>query len=64
MTKWDIAVQIEKVARELGKPSCGAARLMTVIYTNFTKAELERKLSDLENELIIKRSVAALKIIK
>ena len=56
MTKYQIAVQIEKVARELGQDPCGASRLMTIIYDNFSKAEFEQKLSDLENELIIKRS--------
>jgi len=32
--------------------------MMTISYDHFTKAELEQKLSDLENELIIKRSVS------
>lgn len=58
MTKFQIAVQIEKVARELGRDPWGASRMMTIMYDHFTKAELEQKLSDLENELIIKRHVS------
>lgn len=55
MTKFQIAVQIEKVARELGRHPWSASRNMTISYDHFTKDELEQKLSDLENELIIKR---------
>lgn len=58
MTKYQIAIQIEKVARELGRNPWGASCMMTIMYDHFTKAELEQKLSDLENELIIKRYVS------
>jgi len=58
MTKFQIAIQIEKVGRELGRSPWGATRMMTIMYDHFTKAELEQKLSDLENELIIKRHLS------